>query len=180
MDRKLLGDGRAVTNKSHFLSKFITGLSNFSVQYNFQAIAVALLLMTSAVCTTDDDKCKQGKQASWVASTASAVVFTGAIFGQLSMGYLGDLLGRNKAMTLTLSIAAMSAMLSSAASQGSADSTYIIIIVFRFLLGVGLGYRLYTNSLTYQLIYLLIKVAFILCLLSKQQKTMAMKCMVPT
>jgi MFS family permease len=142
MDRKLLGDGRTVINKSHFLSKFITGLSNFSVQYNFQAIAVALLLMTSAVCTTDDDKCRQGKQASWVASTASAVVFTGAIFGQLSMGYLGDLLGRNKAMTLTLSIAAMSAMLSSAASQGSADSTYIIIIVFRFLLGVGLGNHL--------------------------------------
>lgn len=140
MDKKLLEDGAIAqaTNKSN-LSKFITGLSNFSVQYNFQAIAVALLLMTTAVCTTDDDKCKQGKQASWVASTASAVVFTGAIFGQLSMGYLGDLIGRNKAMTLTLLIAAISAMLSSAASQGSSDTIYVIIIVFRFLLGVGLG-----------------------------------------
>jgi hypothetical protein len=60
-------------------------VGNFSVQYNFQAISVALIVMASTVCTTDDGSCKDGDQSSWVTSTATATVFIGAITGQLSV-----------------------------------------------------------------------------------------------
>jgi hypothetical protein len=60
-------------------------VGNFSVQYNFQAISIALLVMAASVCTTDDGDCKEGTQAEWVSSTATATVFVGAITGQLTV-----------------------------------------------------------------------------------------------
>ena len=74
-----------------------------------------------------------------VGSTAAATVFAGAICGQLTMGYAGDLFGRTEALFLTLSIAAISAVASAVAPQGSATVVYAVIIVCRFLLGIGLG-----------------------------------------
>lgn len=55
------------------------------------------------------------------------------------MGYAGDVLGRNTAMTLTLSIVVISAVLSAVASTGSPTIVYAVIIVARFFLGVGVG-----------------------------------------
>lgn len=63
----------------------LAAVSNFSVQYNFQAISIALLVMSDSVCTSTDANCKDGTQKGWVTSTASAVVFIGAIMGQLSV-----------------------------------------------------------------------------------------------
>lgn len=60
-------------------------MGNFSIQYNFQSISVALIMMSAFECTSDDGNCKDGKQAGWVASTASAAVFAGAIVGQLTV-----------------------------------------------------------------------------------------------
>lgn len=114
-------------------------IGNFSVQYNFQSISAALLIMSSSVCTSNDEDCKDGEQAEWVHSTTSAVVFVGAIIGQLSMGYLGDVIGRNQAMLLTLSLVVFSAFLSAVASHGDPETIYGIIILFRFFLGIGVG-----------------------------------------
>jgi len=61
------------------------------------------------------------------------------MIGQLALGYAGDVLGRTRAMTLTLSMACLGAVLSALAPTGSASDVYIVIISFRFLLGVGLG-----------------------------------------
>ena len=47
------------------LSKVNTSISNFSVQYNFQSIAIALLVMSSSVCTSNDEDCRDGEQAEW-------------------------------------------------------------------------------------------------------------------
>jgi hypothetical protein len=41
--------------------------------------------MSSSVCTSTQENCNDGKQQAWVTSTASAVVFIGAIVGQLSV-----------------------------------------------------------------------------------------------
>ncbi len=122
-----------------WLSYLITSVSNFSVQYNFQAISIALLIMSKEVCTSTEEECSLGTQSSWVAGTASATVFAGAFFGQLTMGYLGDLIGRNKAMTITLSLSACAALCSAVIPFGSASSIYITIIICRFVLGIGLG-----------------------------------------
>lgn len=122
-----------------YLSPIITAVGNFSVQYNFQAIGIALYVMSEVECTMDDVQCQAGHQKSWVGGNAQAVIFAGAIFGQLTMGYAGDVLGRTKAMIVTLSLATLGALLSSSASVGSAASVYSTIIITRFFLGVGLG-----------------------------------------
>jgi uncharacterized membrane protein YoaK (UPF0700 family) len=46
--------------------------------------------MSTSVCTSDDDNCKKGKQLEWVQFSSSAVVFVGAICGQVFMGMLDD------------------------------------------------------------------------------------------
>lgn len=119
------------------VSSFITAVSNFSVQYNFSSISIALIIMSVSECTSTDDNCRQGIQDSWVQSTATATVFVGAIAGQLSMGYAGDIIGRNKALLLTLALASLSALLSAIISFGSPTIVYSLIIASRFMLGVG-------------------------------------------
>ena len=52
---------------------------------------------------------------------------------------MGDLIGRNKAWTLTLGLAAVSAVLSAILPMGNAETVYIIIIICRFAMGIGLG-----------------------------------------
>jgi PHS family inorganic phosphate transporter-like MFS transporter len=108
------------------------------VQYNFQSISIALITMSATVCTLDDDKCKDGDQATWVKSTASAVVFAGAVCGQLSMGYAGDVFGRNVALIMTLAMVGISAIVS-ATPTGSPSTIYTVIIIARFFLGFGAG-----------------------------------------
>lgn len=125
--------------KLNNISKYITSLGNFSIQYNFQSISIALLVMSTVQCTITDEECKQGLQETWVTSTTSAVIFIGAIIGQLVMGTAGDILGRDKAMHFTLCLSAIGALSSSILSFGNADKVYIIIICCRFILGIGLG-----------------------------------------
>ena len=55
------------------------------------------------------------------------------------MGYAGDVLGRNKAMTLTLSLVCISALLSAILPFGPPTTVYTVIIVSRFIMGIGLG-----------------------------------------
>jgi MFS family permease len=55
------------------------------------------------------------------------------------MGYAGDVLGRTKAMTLTLSLVVFGALFSAVASYGTPTEVYITIIVARFILGIGVG-----------------------------------------
>ncbi len=51
------------------------------------------------------------------------------------MGYAGDLLGRNLAMTFTLSLVVIGALSSAIFPMGSATTVYVAIIVSRFFLG---------------------------------------------
>ena len=53
--------------------QLVVAVSNFSVQYNFQSISIALIVMSTLVCTLSDDECKDGNQDGWVTSTATAI-----------------------------------------------------------------------------------------------------------
>ena len=61
------------------------------------------------------------------------------------MGYVGDLMSRSRALFITLAVGVVGAVMSAAAppSPGSSSSNpstvYAVIIVFRFVLGFGLG-----------------------------------------
>lgn len=125
--------------KTSLLSSLITKIGNFGVQYNYQAISIALIVMSKDVCTGNIEDCKNGDQDSWVHSSATAVVFAGSIFGQLTMGYAGDVLGRSNAMGLTVGIALIAALFSAAIPSGDAEQIYATIIACRFFLGIGLG-----------------------------------------
>jgi len=123
-----------------WLSTLAIAFSNFAIQYNFGSIAIALLMMSDAVCTQKDASlCRKGEQQSWVQGTSSSVIFVGAVIGQLVMGRLGDLIGRNKALLVTTGIATVAAALQAIAPAGSPSSIYAVIILFRFFLGVGVG-----------------------------------------
>jgi len=135
----LFAGARDAEKRAQTLSYIATSLGNFSVQYNFQSISVAMLIMASSVCTTDDADCRDDIQDFWIAGTATAVIFAGAITGQLTMGYIGDVLGRNAAYVLTLSLCAFGAVASAAFSYGSSEEIYGIIIACRFILGAGAG-----------------------------------------
>jgi MFS family permease len=55
------------------------------------------------------------------------------------MGYVGEIVGKTKGLLITMTIAAWSALLSGVVPYGSPSAIYIIIIFFRFFLGVGTG-----------------------------------------
>ena len=123
-----------------WLSVLAVALSNFSIQYNFGSIAIALLMMSAEVCTqADENLCLQGKQEAWVQSVGSSVVFIGAVLGQLAMGRLGDMIGRSPALLATMALSTFSSALQAIAPRGSPRVVYTAIIVCRFFLGVGVG-----------------------------------------
>jgi MFS family permease len=121
------------------LSYIITACANFSANYNFQSIAVALLVMSVSECTSSEQSCKEGKQSNWVVTCASGAIFAGAVMGQLSMGYYGDRTTRNYALFVTLCIACFGSCMTAIAPSGSPSSVYGVIVAFRFVTGYGLG-----------------------------------------
>jgi MFS transporter, PHS family, inorganic phosphate transporter len=122
-----------------WLSFACTAFANFTCQYNFQSIAVCLMIMSASVCTDTDDNCRGGQQAAWVSGSSQAIIFIGAVIGQLSMGFLGDYLTRSNALSVTLALAGFGAFLSAVAPAGNPNTIYSVIIFFRFFVGVGLG-----------------------------------------
>jgi len=102
-------------------------MSNLSIQYNFQVIVVALKLLEP-----------YDEISTWQKGTISSLVFAGAVVGQLTMGYAGDMLGRRKAMMLTNSLTVAGAI-GSAVAWGPASTLYPVIMACRFFIGIGVG-----------------------------------------
>ncbi|KAJ8605393.1 hypothetical protein CTAYLR_002415, partial [Chrysophaeum taylorii] len=78
-------------------------------------------------------------QRGWVNQQCKSAVFIGCILGQCCMGYVGDLVGREPALRMTLALSAFGAAMSAALPWGDATTVYIIIIACRFVIGFGLG-----------------------------------------
>jgi len=120
------------TSQVWFKSEY---LANFGVQYNFNNISVALLFLSNADVWYSDDK--------WngtISSVLKSIVFIGSMFGMCSMGYVGDVLGRNKAFVVTSMIMVCFSLLSAFALWGdNGDTAMIILAVCRFGLGFGIG-----------------------------------------
>jgi len=135
MDNKALlgGSHHQQGKKPVDYSSTISALSNLSIQYNLTVIAICLQLMDSG----DPDPAfpRSESQDSMLKSS----VFAGAIAGQASMGYLGDLIGKGNAMIVTCTFTFLGAMMSAFATWGGADSIYTVLILARFVMGVGIG-----------------------------------------
>eukprot|EP00756_Hemistasia_phaeocysticola_P010579 Hpha_TRINITY_DN15029_c5_g5::TRINITY_DN15029_c5_g5_i1::g.125534::m.125534/K08176/PHO84; MFS transporter, PHS family, inorganic phosphate transporter len=125
-------------------STLVGKIGNFSVQYNLGAASIALSFMQSRddhVLGSDSGSKADFPEPGWVKYTLLGMVFAGAVVGMLFLGRLGDpeMLGRHKALVLTLSFVVIGSLGSAVAPWGSMDCIYAIICGFRFLVGVGVG-----------------------------------------
>ena len=111
------------------LNELSAGIANFGIQFNYSTISVAMLYISNIY----------GSTPSWASSATSSSVFAGSIIGMLVMGFLGDAIGRKRAMLITLSVAAGGALLSAFASFGDEDITFGLITFWRIIMGIGVG-----------------------------------------
>jgi len=75
----------------------------------------------------------------WVRYTLLGLVFAGAVCGMTCMGFLGDIIGRRKAMLMTLGFTVLGSLGAAIFPWGSIDTVYALICCCRFFLGVGVG-----------------------------------------
>ena len=116
-------------------SALISAISNLSIQYNMQAVAVALLLMDSG--SNAAGYVPPYPRSTLQTSLLNSLVFAGAIAGQLVMGACGDFCGRRNAMAFTNFLAFIGALGSAVFTWG--EALYTILMVCRFVLGIGVG-----------------------------------------
>eukprot|EP01051_Picozoa_sp_SAG22_P015292 SAG22_NODE_1975_length_3221_cov_2.215247_4_plen_283_part_00 len=111
-------------------SNFVGAMGNFSIQYNLSAASIALPFLQSH---------PHFAQPKWVHYVGLGSVFVGAVLGMLVMGFLGDLLGRKRAMVVTLAIQVLGAVGCSLLTFGSVPTIYTVFCASRCLLGIGVG-----------------------------------------
>lgn len=104
-------------------------MGNMHGQYNFQSIAIGMVIMK--------DKYPQTRLEN---AACLSVVFAGAVFGQLAFGYIGDWVGRNRAMFLTNLFCVIGALGSAIITPTTSEAVlYSSIAFWRFILGMGVG-----------------------------------------
>eukprot|EP01064_Diplonema_japonicum_P008570 TRINITY_DN16026_c0_g1_i1.p1 TRINITY_DN16026_c0_g1~~TRINITY_DN16026_c0_g1_i1.p1 ORF type:complete len:500 (+),score=98.48 TRINITY_DN16026_c0_g1_i1:38-1501(+) len=123
-------------------STLVGKIGNFSVQYNLGAASIAVVYLTSSddsVIGSSESGSGDYPEPQWAKLTLLGAVFAGAVIGMLIMGYLGDLIGRRRAMQTTLSFVVFGALGAAFGPWGSANSIYAVLIAMRLLVGVGVG-----------------------------------------
>lgn len=106
----------------------ISVLANVGVSINFSSIEIAVLLMRHG----------QRLETSWTMSILDSLVFLGCIFGMLTFGYVGDVLGRIAGLRLTM-IVAIAGILASLSPLKSPKQLEVTLMLSRFVVGVGCG-----------------------------------------
>ena len=71
-------------------------LANFGAQFNLTNLPIALLFLSEKDKWYTDDMWNGN-----ASSTLKSAVFVGAILGMVSLGYVGDIVGRNNAFAIT-------------------------------------------------------------------------------
>eukprot|EP00413_Alexandrium_margalefii_P002553 CAMPEP_0204516604 /NCGR_PEP_ID=MMETSP0661-20131031/3232_1 /ASSEMBLY_ACC=CAM_ASM_000606 /TAXON_ID=109239 /ORGANISM="Alexandrium margalefi, Strain AMGDE01CS-322" /LENGTH=450 /DNA_ID=CAMNT_0051521969 /DNA_START=9 /DNA_END=1361 /DNA_ORIENTATION=- len=112
----------------------IAAASNLSTAYNLVNINLAHVEMENQYC--HGDECRAA------VTTVSTACLVGAIAGQLTFGYVGDCLGRAKALNLTMVLSVLGALASAFAvplDSSNPSSVFVFVSIARFVLGVGVG-----------------------------------------
>ena len=123
----LAGHCRGALSLVSSKNAIISAVANTSTAYNLTIVAYALVIMDG---TWPDDE---------YASGVKTAALVGAIVGQLTFGYVGDCLGRSKAMFLTMLFSLGGALLSAAANDAGHNTPYPWLIASRAILGIGVG-----------------------------------------
>ncbi|CAE7361286.1 PHT1-8 [Symbiodinium natans] len=120
--------------RAQMRSTLVAAFSNLSTAYNLVNINLSQVIIEEQYCSGDN--CNAS-----VATTSSACL-AGAIFGQLTFGYIGDCLGRGPALRLTMVLSIAGALVSAFAvpfSPNNPTSVFVFLSVARFILGAGVG-----------------------------------------
>ena len=112
----------------------ISAVSNLSTAYNLVVINVVHVVIEYQYCGGPSN-------CSAEIASASTSCLAGAIVGQLTFGYIGDCLGRPRALQLTMAMSILGALSSAFAVPVSSDpaSIFAFLTITRFFLGVGVG-----------------------------------------
>ena len=112
----------------------LSAISNLSTAYNLLVINIVHVLIEDQYCG-GHDKCTHA------VSLASTMALVGAIVGQLTFGYVGDCLGRARALQLTMALSVLGAALSAFAVPLTHEpaSIFYFLSATRFVLGLGVG-----------------------------------------
>lgn len=124
-------------------------LSNFSTAYNVICISLALQMMKHCVhhttmtttTTIDTSLLLYSNMTSADTSMCSSALIAGMILGQLTLGTLGDVLGRHVAMSIVMILQIIASLGSSLSMSVPYYNLTIfhILALWRFLLGLGCG-----------------------------------------
>nr|AKP21000.1 inorganic phosphate transporter [Karlodinium veneficum] len=109
-------------------SKIVGIVGNFSIGYNLQSASIALAFAGDIWPKPD-----------WVAFVTLGTTSAGIIAGMISMGYIGDRVGRMPAMCLTTALTCFSVFVSAFLSFGSDEVVYTVFSIARLFLGIGIG-----------------------------------------
>lgn len=133
-EQVLEAEGREIAPKSKSnRNTWIAACSNLSTAYNLVNVNLAHVVMQNEYC--GGDFCPNE------VTTVGTACLAGAIIGQLTFGYVGDCLGRGRALTLTMILTIAGALLSAFAVPLTSDprSVFAFISAARFTLGIGVG-----------------------------------------
>jgi MFS family permease len=124
--------------------EWIGAVSNLSIQYNLGSIAPALLLLDpSRALGSEKSSYSIYPRSDETDSLLKGAVFVGAIVGQCTMGFVGDLTGSlEAAMLLTNALALIGTVgctLAPTFGANNPDTVYSILAVSRAVLGIGVG-----------------------------------------
>lgn len=120
--------------KRQLRNTMIAATSNLSTAYNLVNINLAHVEIENQYCHGDSCRAQ--------VTAASTACLVGAIAGQLTFGYVGDCLGRSRALQLTMILSIVGALVSALAvplDPGNPSSVFIFVSIARFILGVGVG-----------------------------------------
>jgi len=121
----------ARVQRFHFRTILVAGMGFFSDAYDLFVISLVLPILVALAPGGAIGK----TELAFLGSSA----LMGAAVGQVLFGWLGDRLGRRKVYGVTLTVMAIAAVGSAFSAPFMGLSTVTVLILWRFVLGVGVG-----------------------------------------
>ena len=121
----------APVQRFHFRTIVVAGMGFFTDAYDLFVISLVIPILVALA--------PGGHIAPLELALLGSTALMGAAIGQLLFGWLGDRFGRRKIYAVTLSVMAIGAIGSSLSVPIAGLSTLSVLILLRFVLGVGVG-----------------------------------------
>jgi PHS family inorganic phosphate transporter-like MFS transporter len=114
----------------HWRTIVIAGMGFFTDAYDLFVISLVIPILATVTA---------GGLSITEKGLLGAVALLGAMVGQILFGFLGDRLGRKRIYAITLSVMSVAAIGSALSAPFAGLTTVQVLMLWRFLLGVGLG-----------------------------------------